>query len=276
MITLSIVLISLSTNAAASTMQSSPILKLLANDGGSSSNDVGLFYLKPALAFQTNLLPLGNNNNYFYQHYYPSTTTTMANQLIGGWMGRCLSAAAPLLTSKLGTTTNPLFSVSPGNVASDPYCNNQYLQYDLNQINRMNLFSQCLPIIQLRNFISNINNNFGLASYCNSVIGTTALPQLPGQEQQQQSNQALDHSSGSNIPCINNQCQTSSSSVTAGEPSASAVSQQTTCSNNVCQTTTCINNQCQTSFGATGGGGQMTDEFLPYNQLNKMDLDINR
>ncbi|MFL6424417.1 MAG: hypothetical protein ACJ71R_12600 [Nitrososphaeraceae archaeon] len=251
-----IVLISLSINAVASTIQPSPILKLLANDGGSNDH-AGLPYIKPALAFQGNLLPLGNNNNnYFYQHSYPPTATptpasTIANQQIGGWMGRCLSAAAtataPLLTAKLGTTTNPPFSVLPRNVvASDPYCNIQYPQSYLNQNNKMNLFLQCLPTTQSRNFFASINNNFGSAPYCNSVIGTTLLPPLIERQEQQQANEAIDQSTGSNIQCINGQCQTSSSGTT-GEPAGSNVSQQTTCINNVCQTTTCINGQCQTS-----------------------------
>jgi hypothetical protein len=269
---LSIVLISLCVNTAASTIQASPILKILANDGG-SNNLAGLLYIKPALAFQTNFLPLGaNNNNYFYLHSYPypyPSTRTIANTLIEGWTGRCLStattAAAPPLSTKIGSTTNPLFSVLPGNVVdSNPYCN-QYLQSGLNQNNKMNLFSQCVPSTQWRNFIASINNKFSLGPYCNSAIGTTRFPPAVERQEEQQTNEATGQSTGPNfrgssisqqttcvnnvcqtMTCINGQCQTSSPG-TIGEPSGSSISQQTTCVNNVCQTMTCINGQCQTS-----------------------------
>ena len=238
--------ISLSVDTAASILQSSPILKLFASDGGVNYYAY-LPYIKPAFAIQTNPLPLGNNDNYhFYQHSYPSTSTSaIGNQLMGGWVGQCLSTATTatpaLLTAKLGTITNPLFSVLPGSVvSSNPYCS-QYLQPYLNQVNKMNMFSQCVPATQWRNFIGNINNNFGLAPYCNSVV--------EGQEQRQ-ANEAIDQSTGRNIQCISGQCQTSSSG-TIGEPSGSSISQQTTCINNFCQTTTCISGQCQTSSSGT-------------------------
>jgi hypothetical protein len=174
---LSIVLTFLCINTAASTMQSSPILKLVASDGGGNKH-ADFPYTKPALAFQTDLIPLGtSNNNYFFQHPYPSTSTsacTVANPLIEGWVGRCLPTtrtAAALLTAKIGTTTNPLFSGLPGNVVvPDPTCNH-YLQSDLNQNNKMNLFPQCVPTAQWRNYIASLNNNFGLAPYCNNVMG---------------------------------------------------------------------------------------------------------
>jgi hypothetical protein len=246
--------ISLSVDTAASILQSSPILKLFASDGGVNYYAY-LPYIKPAFAIQTNPIPLGNNDNYhFYQHSYPSTSTSaIANQLMGGWVGRCLStttttttattATPALLTAKLGTITNPLFSVLPGSVVSfNPYCS-QYLQPYLNQVNKMNMFSQCVPATQWRNFIGNINNNFGLAPYCNSVV--------EGQEQRQ-ANEAIDQSTGQNIQCISGQCQTSSSG-TIGEPSGSSISQQTTCINNFCQTTTCISGKCQTSSSGTIG-----------------------
>jgi hypothetical protein len=254
---LSVVLISLCVNTAASTIQASPILKILASDDG-SNNLAGLLYIKPALAFQTNFLPLGANNNYyFYLHSYPypsTSTRTIANTLIEGWTGRCLStattAAAPPLSTKIGSTTNPLFSVLPGNVVdSNRYCN-QYLQSDLNQNNKMNLFSQCVPSTQWRNFIASINNKFSLGPYCNSVIGTTRFPPAVERQEEQQTNEATGQSTGPNFRCINGQCQTSSPS-TIGEPSGSSISQQTTCINNVCQTMTCINGQCQTSSPGT-------------------------
>jgi hypothetical protein len=226
-IVISMVLISLGIITASPAMQSSPILKLLPGDSG-SHKDVDFLYLKPALAFQTILLPYSNNNhnnNYLYQHSYPSTT--IANQLIEGWMGQCLSAAtataSPFLSAKLDSITSPLSSVLSRHISdSDSHCNNQYLLPYLNQIDKMNLLLQCLPTAtQSNDFITSINTNFGLALYCNSVIDATQLPLLIGG--QQQSDHAMNQLSGSN----------------------------TMCSDNVCQTTTCINNQCQTS--SSGG-----------------------